>query len=324
MSFAPANLQWVGVAREVTPGTPIAAPTMFVPTDSPTYHLTQQPLVDTNLRGSMAGEFEQIAGMQFGTVTFKTNCYLDQAYFLLRTLLGYPDQVTGSSDQYTHQTALQNTGNNGQPVSTTVFWTDAAGRTMQMPGAQASSVKVTIKPDQLVQFDVTYIGLPAIDIAMPTNTPQTALPAPSWNTIIEIGGNPATQYSEISMEYKRATEPIMSVTGSQAPYAIFGGPVTVAGSMTSVYQGNTDINWVDFLANTQPVLSYKIAPVGDATHYIEVVHSKVAYDDVQVSGTNKWMEVKSTIKALGNTTDDIGGLYSPAHVTLLTAVSTAI
>lgn len=324
MSFAPANLQWVGVARESVYGTPIAAPTINIPSDTPTYHLTQQPLVDTNLRGSMAGEYQQIAGLQFGTVTFKTNCYLDSVYFLLRTLFGYPDQVTGASDPYTHQTALQNTGNNGQPVSTTVFWTDATGRTQQMPGAQASSVKVTIKADGLVQLDVTYIGLPATDIAMPTNTPTTALPMPSWNTVIEIGGSPSTAYSELTIDYKRATEPIPTVNGSQAPYAIFAGPVTVSGNLTAVYQGVSDVNWVDYLANTQPVLSYTIAPVGDSDHYIEVVHSKVAYDDVQVSGTNKWMEIKSTIKALGNTTDAIGGLFSPAHVTLLSPVSTAI
>src|SRR5262245_26951956 len=115
MTFAPANLQWVGVARETVYGTAIAAPTIFIPVDTPGYHATIAPLTDTNLRGSMGAEYEQIGGMRFDTVTFKTNCYIDSVYFLLRTLLGYPDQVTGSSDPYTHNTALQNTGNNGQP-----------------------------------------------------------------------------------------------------------------------------------------------------------------------------------------------------------------
>lgn len=324
MTFAPANLQWVGIARETTPGTPIATPTQFVPVDTPVYHLTIAPLKDQNLRGSMAVDFAQIGGLQFGTLTFKTFLYLDVAYFLLRSLLGYPDQVTGASDPYTHTTSLQNTGNNGQPASSTVFWTDAAGKTFQMPYSQASSVKVTWKSDGLVALEVTYIGMPAAAITPPTNTPTTALPMPSWNTIVSLGGSPSTVYSELAMEYKRATEPIPTITGTQAPYGIFAGPVSVSGSLTAVYQGTTDVNWVDFLANTQPVLSVKTNPVGDATHYLQVVHSQVAYDDVQVSGTNKWMELKATVTPIANATDAIGGLFSPAKVTALSATSTAI
>lgn len=323
-TFAPANLQWLGVAREAVYGTPEAAPTLFIPVDTPAFHATIPPLVDTNIRGAMAVDYHQIGGMRFDTVSFKTNCYIDQVYFMLRALLGYPDQVTGAGDPYTHQTALQNTGNNGQPVSTTVFWADGSGKTQKMPGAQASTVKVTIKPDQLVQLEVTFIGLPSTAIDTPTNTPTTALPWPSWNTVITLGGSASTVESELSFEYKRATEPIMTVTGTQSPYAIFAGPVNVSGSFTAVYQGITDVNWVDFLANTQPVFKYRAAPAGDATHYLEVTHSVMAYDDVTVAGTNKWMEVKATVKGIANPTDAIGGLFSPAHVTLLNSTITAI
>lgn len=324
MTFTPANLQWVGVARESVYGTAIASPTLFIPSDSPTYHLTTQILVDKNLRGSMGAEFEQLQGVKFGTVSFKTNAYIDSVFFLLRALLGYPDQVTGSSDPYTHTTALQNTGNNGQPVSTTVFWTDG-GRTQQMAGAQAQTVKVTIKPDGFVQLEVTFIGLPATQIAIPTNTPTTAKPWPAWNTTITLGGTASTNYSELSIDYKRATEAIITATGTQSPYAIYAGEVSVSGSFTGVYQGySTDKDWLAYLANTQPAFIYSVAPAGDVTHSLTVTHSKVAYDDVQVSGTNKWMEVKATIKALSNTTDAIGGLFSPAQVVLTSPASTAI
>lgn len=322
-TFAAANLQWVGVAREAVYGTAETAPTLWVPVDSPTWKPTIATLLDQNLRGSMGAEYEQLLGLRFDTVSFKTKVYLDSCFFFLRSILGLPDAVTGSGDPYTHTTALQN-GNNGQPAGTTVFWADAAGKVWQMPGAQPVSVKVTIKQDALAEIEVTYVGLPSTAIDPPTNTPTTAKPMPSWNTVITIGGTAYTKYSEITLEYKRGSEMIPTITGSQTPFAIFGGPVAVAGSFTGVYQGSTDNDLAAWLANTQPALVVKINPAGDATHYLQLTHSKVAYDDVAVAGTNKWMEVKATVKALSNTTDAVSAPFSPAKAVLLSPVSTAI
>lgn len=323
-TFAPANLQWVGIAPEVTYGTAIATPSLWVPVDSPTWKPTIASLLDTNLRGSMGAEYEQLLGLRFDTISFKTKFYLDSCFYFLRSLLGQTDVVTGSSDPWTHTTSLQNTTNNGQPASSTVFWTDAAGKTWQMAGAQALSVKITLKQDALAEMEVTYIGLPATAINPPTNTPTTAKPMPSWNTVITVGGTAYTKYSEITLEYKRGTEMIPTITGTQSPFAIFGGPVSIGGSFVGVYQGSTDNDLAGWLTNTQPALVVKTNPAGDAVHYLQMTLSKVAYDDVAVSGTNKWMEVKSTIKGLSNATDAVGGLFSPSKVILLSPVSTAI
>ena len=324
-TFAPANLQWFGAARETTYGTPVATPTYYMPADSPQYHRIIPPLTDGNLRGSMATDYAQIGGIMYDQFGCKVHCHLDSAFFLLRCLLGYPDVVTGSSDPYTHKTALQNGGNNGQPVSSTIFWADAAGKVQQIAGAQMSDLKVAIKQDGLVEFDITFIGLPAATITPPTNSPTTTLPMPSWNTQVTLGGTALSKYSEINLDFKRATEVIPTLTGSQTPFAIFAGPVSVSGDMTAVFQGATaDTDWTNYLANTQPVLLTQTGPQGDATHYVKLQMSKIAYDDVQVSGTNKWMEIKSTIKALANATDALDGLLSPAQAICTTAVSTAI
>lgn len=325
-TFAPANLQWLGIAKETTNGTPISAPTLWIPVDSPTWVPTRPPLVDTALRGSMAAEYEQLQGQGFDTITYKTNFYLDSIYPHLLAILGNADTVTGTAVPYTHKTALYNGsgGDAAQPKSYTIFYNDGAGKVQQMPGAIPSSVKITVKPDGLAELDVTWIGLPSTAIAPPTNTPTTSKPMPGWNATITVGGTPLNSYSEVDIEYKRATEIIPSITGSQTPFAIFGGPVSVSGTLTAVYQGFTgDVNMVDFLANTQPVLLVKVAPAGDAVNSITFQHSKVAYDSSAPSGTTKWMEIKSSIKALANTTDALGGGYSPAQVILLNSQSTA-
>ena len=322
-TFAPENLQWVGLAPETTYGTAVATPTYFVPADTPQMTNPMATMVDGALRGNMGAEFQQLRGLRSDQLTFKTYFYLDSVYYFFRSALGLPDVLTGSSDPYTHKTSLQS-GNNGQPQSTTVFWTDGAGKTWQTAGAQLSDLKITITSDGLATLEVTWLGLPSTQITPPANTPTTSIPMPSWNSTITLAGATQQKYSEISLEIKRDTKMIPAITGTQSPFAIFCGACTVSGSFTGIYQGTTDNDSVNNLSNNQPALTVKIAPVGDATHSITLQLSKVAYDDAQVSG-NTWMEIKSTIKGLTNSTDVAGtGGMSPMLVSLTSAVSTAI
>lgn len=324
-NFYPANIQWLGFAKETTPGTPVAAPTIWVPVDTPVWKPNVQILKDGALRGSMAVDYNQQQGLRYDTVQFKTYFYLDSVYFLFRSLLGTTDTLTGSADPYTHKTSLYNGSGSdaAQPVSSTVFLADGAGKVWQMSYAIPSTVKYTVGPDALASIDATFVGLAATAITPPSNTPTTNRPLPSWNSTITLGGVGQLKYSSVEIEYKRATEMIPTVTGSQNPFAIFGGPVSATGTLTGVYQGSTDTDLTNFFANTQPSLTVKLAPQGDATHYIAFQHSMVAYDGAEVSGTNKWMEIKSTITPLANATDGLAGL-SPVQVQMLSPISTAI
>lgn len=322
-TFAPENLQWVGLAPETTYGTPAASPTYFVPAETPAMTNPMATMVDGGLRGNMGTEFQQLRGLRADQLTFKTYFYLDSAYFLFRAALGLPDVISGTAPTYTHKTSLQS-GNNGQPQSTTLFWADGAGKTWQTPGAQIVDLKVTYTTDNLASLEVTWLGLPSNQITPPSNTPTTAVPMPSWNTTITMAGATQTKYSEIALEIKRDTKMIGTITGTQAPFAIFCGGCSVSGTFNSVYQGTTDTDSVANLQNNQPALTVTIAPVGDATHTLALQLSKVAYDDATISGST-WMEIKSTIKGLTNATDVAGtGGMSPMLVTQINTVSTAI
>ncbi|TIH34974.1 phage tail tube protein [Subtercola vilae] len=325
MSFAAANQQWVGLAKETTPGIAIAAPTMWVPVDSPTYHQITKALTDGALRGNMSVDYQQQQGSSHTEAKYKTYLYMDSAYPHLLAILGTPDVVSGLVDPWTHKTALYNGNgtNAAQPATYTVFIADALGKVQQIPGCIPSDVKISVGADMLVSLDVTWIGLIATAIAPPVNTPSVVKPAPSWDTVVSIGGVASSRYSTVEIDIKRATEPIITITGTQAPYAIFGGPVSVSGSLNAVYQGTTDTDWQNYLTNGQPALTVKLVPPGDTTHYLLVQCSQVAYDDASYSGTNKWMEIKSTIKGLANSTDALSGAFSPVQVQLLTPVSTA-
>jgi hypothetical protein len=325
-NFYPSNLQWVGIAKETTYGVAISAPTVWVPVDGPKYKSTITPLKDKFLRGSMAETYQQQQGMRYDELSYKTYFYLDSVYPHFLALLGTPDAVSGSSDPYTHKTALYNGSgtNSAQPSSYTLFWADAAGKVQQIPGAIIGEAKVSLSADALASLDVTWTGLPATTITPPTNTPSALKPMPSWNSTITIGGAVSDKYSAIDLSFKRNVEVIPTITGTQAPFAVFGGPVGVTGSLTGVFQNaTTDTDWTNYLANTQPVLSVEAQPPGNATHGITFQMSQVAYDITEVSGTNKWQEVKANIEAMANSTDALNGAFSPAQVILATSVSTA-
>ena len=323
--FGASALQWVGTAPETVYGTPAAAPSWFHPTDGvPAWTTPTENLKDNALRGYMGVNYQQGKGLRYDQVMFKTPLYLDSAYPLIRSAMGLPDVISGASAPYTHKTSLQS-GNNGQPASTTVFYYDALGKTWQMPGAQVVDLKVTIATGGLAFLEITYVGLPAVPITPPTNTPSTAKPMPSWNTTVTIGGTAQQKYSQVVLDIKRGTKMIPTITGTQSPFAIFAGAMEVNGTLDGIYQGSTDTDITANFLNTQPVLLVKIAPAGDAINSITFQASVVAYEDTKLAGGTDWQTIQATVIAQMNATDVAGGGgQSPLLVTMLSPVSTAI
>lgn len=323
LNFTPGNLQWIGAAVEATPGTAAAAPTVWIPAASPKYGPKIASMTDDALRGSMAKDFGSLLGARHDELSYSTYLYADSAFLHFLAILGTADLISGSADPYTHKTALKNSSN-GQPATHTLFYADGSGQAYTMAGCQASQLKVTNKVDGLVQLDAAWLGMPAVIGAAPSNTPTTAPPAPGWNSQITLGGTPLTKYSEVDITYKRATEAVLTVNGSQSPAAIYCGELDVQIDLTGVYQGSSsDTDWSNFLANTQPALVLKMAAAGDATHALTLQHSKVAYQDVSFEGSNKYLEIKSKAIAIANATDALSGGYSPAQAILTSPQSSA-
>lgn len=326
MAATPSNLSFVGYAKETVPGTAEAAPSVWVPVLDPKHTPVQTMLKDDGLRGSMATTFQQVAGVRYDTVDYKCYLYLDTLIHHMRNLLGGTDTVTGSADPWTHTLSLKNTGD-GQPPSYTLFLSNGA-ECWQMAGAQLVQGEFDLPAEGAASSSYQWMGLPAVKMgSIPTNTPSTAKPWASWNTTITLGGSATSSYSGVKFTVKRETAPIHTADGTQAPYQIFVGPITVTGELTGVYQGyaGAPADLTNFLTNVQPTLVVKINPVGDATHYAQWTHTVVAYDESSVSApAGKWLEIDSKWEALANSTDAVGGGQSPQKFVLLTAVSAAV
>ncbi len=320
----PSNIQWVGLAKETTYGTAVAAPTVWVPVVGPKWMPNQTNIIDDALRGNMVVEQGMVAGIRYDEVTYSCYGALSNLFQHMAAILGYPDAVAGTAAPYTHATAVQNAGD-GQPVSYTVFLYNGA-ETWQMPGSKIPTLDIEWKPEALVKLAVTWRGLVSTKmVANPTNTPDTTAPMPSWNTTVSTGSADSTR-TGLKLSLKRNdANAIFTHSGSQAPYEVFLGALSMDGELTGVYQGYagspTDLS--NYLTNVQPALSIQTNPVGDAIHYGKWTMSKAGYSGVEVSGQSGYMQVSSKLKPLANSTDGLGATVSNVKYTQVDTVSTS-
>ena len=324
----PANLTFLGFAKEgaTTYGTPAAAPAFWVPLDSPSWKPGQKQLPDEALRGDMAKLHGVVAGTRSDTMSYSTNLYLDTLYPHMLGVLGNADTVTGSADPWLHATALKNTGN-AQPTSWTL-WLFNGSECWQMAGSIVSKVEIDVKAEDAAKLQVEWMGLPATQVTTPTNTPSTSKMWPSWNTTITVAGTQATSYSDVKLSYTRECSVVQTADGTQAPYVIFVGPLSVGLDLNGVYQGyaGTPTDLSNLLTNGQPAFTVQVNPAGDTTHYAKWQHSTVAVDsdgaEVKMSA-GKYVEITAKYSAVANATDALGGGQSPVKFSLANAVSAA-
>ena len=88
-SVAPSTRSWLGVARELTVGTPVS-PTNTIPMDAKSYSPEDTPkfLPDEAIRGSMAMLYEDIIGPADATFSFGGPAFLDTHGFFLDNIFG--------------------------------------------------------------------------------------------------------------------------------------------------------------------------------------------------------------------------------------------
>ena len=322
-SFYPGNLQWFGLAKETTYGVAVAAPTVWVPVDSPKHSPKQTMLVDTALRGTMAMQHQQVAGMEYEEVGYKTYFYNDSVYEHLIAMLGNADTITGSADPWTHKTSLLNGATDGQIPSFTGFLYEMGGKVAQIPGMRMADLKLEWKANEWPTIDVMWNGMPAAYITAPTNTPTALVPMPPTTAAVTLGGVSTGANTDISIDIKRDTKPVPALTGTSSPLGIYAGAMTVTGSITAVFQGTADVNLTNLLTNAQPALVVAINKAGDATHPLTLQMSKIAYTSADPqSSNNSWMTIQSNFNALGNATDALDGKESPIQAIFLNASST--
>jgi hypothetical protein len=318
-----AEQTFAGIAKETSNGTAVA-PALFFPFSKLDPVDDIGLLVDDAIRGSMASEYGAVTGKKSATIDMSTYFLADFAGYLLHNILGGYSVGTAVSGVYPHTFTLLNSGD-GQPPAHTI--TDRQGITATV-GARAyayaclSELTFSGNATGLCTIEgkwTSYGSAPAS--AAPTNTVTAEEVIPAWRSTVTVAGS-VVPVREWSYTLTRALTPDQLADGTQNPYSIARGALTVAGKLT--FSARNEQPLLDYLAGAQQALVVTIDNGGtdENVRKLTATMTKSVYDTgSQVRETPIGYEM--SWKALANSTDvgSSGGL-APISCLLNNAVTT--
>lgn len=231
--------------------------------------------------------------------------------------------VTGP---YTQAHSLLNSGS-GQPPSHTLthfLGPTASSGARQYPGMCLSEVGLKWNAEsELLTWSGKGTSWPSVALgATPVANPSTVLPVASWRMVLGIGG-PASGGTLINtvtdgeLTIKRELSPYFTVTGTQNPYIIQRGGLSVEGKLNFVAADESPLLYM--LNNTQPQLQIVLdnGLTGNNKITFQVDCQIAAFTESEADGTKSAVEYGNSFSALFNTTNAGGsGGYSPIKVSV--------
>jgi hypothetical protein len=259
----------------------------------------------------------QFAGVQFHELDFK---------FSADGLLEYTAKGTG------FQSAVSATITTATGSAGTVTYTAPnnfyVGQVVSITGNSQSALNLssqTIVSASTTQFTITNAATGTgtggtATVVTPTNSYTSVTAVPVWSGVTTLAGSTSTALQDGSLSIKRTATPIFTIDGNQNPYQIFQGPIMVEGTLTWVVEDDSIL--LNYLNNTKPSLDidFKSPVTGTTVTEIKLHMTKCAFTVGKIERTKDYVEVTTSFKALGNTTDQgASGGYSPVKITLVNA-----
>ena len=314
---------YLGIAKEATKGTPVAA-TDFIPVAKDSLKPVDviDPLYDQGLRGSNVLNYNYIQGRTRSTFDFGGAVFADTIGYAIAGLLGEVS-TTGGSAPYTHEITLFNSLTSGvdtQPISYTL--TDFyAVDVRQYPGCQFSDFSLKFNADGMLEYDAKTTGWLSNTTSDPVPSFSTLLPTPVWRGTVSVGGSPVSTSMTGNIDMTRPVTPIYGISNTQQPYQVFLGPLEVTGKITFVMENDSQL--LNYLNNTQPALVFNWNyGTGANEVQIEATLSKGAYVAGAIERSDDFVKVTIDINAQSTTTDaGASGGYAPIKWTLKNAVT---
>lgn len=322
----------LGIAKEITPGTPVA-PVGFLPITKFDWNDKPVWLKDMGLRGVMGNDsFNVIQGVQVGELDFEGPVFADELGYLVGNLFG-ADDTTGSSAPFTHKFSLLNSGG-GQPTTHTVTqsWgiTPTSGA-RQFAGMCVSEVgfKFNAESELLTYTAKASSWISNAAAAAPTATFTAAKPLPSWQAVLGIAG-PATGGTQVltvqsgEFNFKRGIKAYFTAGNSQNPYIFQRGGVTVDWKLTFVAADESPLTYMR--NNTQPQIQFVLnngLTLANAL-VVQVDMAQAAFTEAKPNFGDEAIKFDCAGEAVFNSTNvgSSGGL-GPATVTLQNAIAAA-
>ena len=318
-----------GTAPAWNSGTQISVPIMPNPTPAPT--LTWQ--VDDSLRGSPVDVYDDILLTNYMKYDFKGYVFPDTFPALLLSVLGGPDQVTGSVAPYTHYIPLLNDPETGsQPPSYSLADVDLieqngfAANAKQITDAQGVSLSIDLTATGAMNYTAAYVGQSFTEIAKPTSAFTTEALVPAFNTVVNIGGGSQDfLVTKATLMIDRKAAPIFTLGsvnatyGGANPYRLWAGAITVTGTLEILVLAD-DLTMLNGLTYSKQVLTLTSTNANGHTIYFHL--GQMQFKDPKIVRDQPYVRVTTNFAGEANTADAVTG-YSPMFARATNAVSTA-
>lgn len=322
-SAKPSVRSYVGIAKEVTPGTPVAA-TDFIPLMKDSLKPVDiiAPLYDTGLRGSMAQNYNYIQGRRHTEIDLGGPVFADTVGYWLGGIMGSV-ATTGASAPYAHTITLKNAtgiGADAQPTSFTLEDMYVANNRF-FPGCKVTNFTLTFNSEGMLEYTAKLMGWPSETTAAATPSFSDVVPTPVWRGEVSIGGDVIGYTTDGSVTLTRAAEAIFGINTSQGPYEIFVGALDSTGNFTFVMENDDQL--LNFLDNSQPTLNISFSQgTGASLTTVAFNVAKGAYTTAAVDRSGDHVAVTVDFSAIATTTDaGATGGYAPIQWYLQNAVA---
>jgi hypothetical protein len=311
------QLSFLGIAKEVTPGTPVAS-SNFIPVTQVTPKDNLTLLQDKGYRGSFTDVYDEIAGTLYATLDYDGDVFPDTVGFPLAGILG-DVTTTGASAPFSHAFSVLNTGT-GQPPTYTLNDNYVAGN-RQYASAKFSELGFKFSDDGLLTYSAKTTTYGSVPATAPTTSFSSVPPMVGWQGTVTIGGTAQAGVIDGEVTIKRTVTVINAIDGTQQPSSLWSGPVQVDGKATLIMEDDSFLT--QYLTNAKPAIEFNFTAGTGATLVGLKLHmSKCAISAADITRGKDYVEVPITWTAIANTTDiGTSGGYSPIKVTVQNAVT---
>ncbi len=319
MAANPTNLSFVGIAKEATPGTFVASAN-YLPVNKFDPQDTTMWLTNDTWQGSAVSTYDKVAGPIYSEISCGGPVVPDMIGYLITGALG-DVTTTGASAPFTHAISTKNS-TTAQPVSYSLNDYDSVDN-RGYTGCQVYDLKFTWDGEKALMWDGSLKGYSSAVQTKPAFSNTGVAMLPGWLSAVTINSISALTMIDAEIDLKRAGDPIHTADGTQAPYQIFVGELSVNGKLTVVADTSTQLT--NYLAGTKIPLDFNFAQgAGAAAVQFKAHMTNCNLDLVKVSRGKTYTEYELTYEAIANATDaGASGGKSPIKFTLQNALPAA-
>jgi len=270
-------------------------------------------LKDRGMRGSAVEVYGNQQGTRISAFSIGGDVFPDTFPYWVGGVTGASDFSAGTPN--THAFSVKNTSDT-QPTPF-ALWLFNSIDTRIYAGTKVDQLDVNFDPAGLLTYSAKVWSWMDGPVPAVTSSFSTVVPAPAWGCQATIGGTNVLYVEQAALSIKRPAFPIYTMQNLQDPYKVWTKPITVDGSMTCVFEDNTQLN--NFLQNSQPTFTLLFTPTGANPNTIQFTMTKCNYETSKpkITGGNGFVELTINFVGLGNTTDatTAGTGSSPIKVT---------